>query len=66
MTFDSSINIGVLIALVGLIFKLTLMHRENVSKMATMSQKVDMLYRWFERHIILGGRKASFRDESEG
>lgn len=66
MNFDGTIHGGDLILLAGTVLTLLTLHRQNIQKMSKMSTKVDLLYRWFEQHIILGGRKASFKDDSDG
>ena len=62
---DTTVHLGDLLTL--FIFGLSVygMHKANLQRMDRMGTKVDLLYRWFQHHIIMGGRKVSFKDDSD-
>ena len=65
MNWDGTIHGSDLILLAGTVITLFTLHKQNIQRMSKMGTKVDLLYRWFEQHIILGGRKVSFKDDSD-
>lgn len=53
MTFDFSVNVGTVISAVGLVITLMKLHNSNVRRMEQIETKMDLIYRWFEKAIVL-------------
>jgi len=55
MQFDWTINVGTLIAAGGLLVVFIGAHVQNRTSIQEIQTKVDLLYKWFERRVILKG-----------
>ncbi len=54
MSFDPTINLGTIIAAAVLLLGFLGAHIQNIKRMATIEQKVDLVYNWFVKHVING------------
>ncbi len=46
-TFDFTINIGGVLAVLGIVITILKLHHGNVSRMARMETKIDILFSWW-------------------
>lgn len=53
MKFDWTINIGTVIAAAGLLSAFVVAHAQNRASIREIQTKVDLLYDWFKRRVIM-------------
>lgn len=57
MHFDWTINAGSVIAGVALLVAFVTAHVQNRSSIQDMQTKVDLIYEWFKKRVILRGEE---------
>jgi hypothetical protein len=62
--FDGTINLGEMIAAVGLLVVFLTAHRENTRMLSEIKTKVDVLWRAFETEVLRVARREGHRNES--
>lgn len=55
MHFEWTVNIGNLLTAAGLFIGFYAAHVQNIKRLASIEEKVDLMFRWFTRRIINNG-----------
>ncbi len=52
MHWDGTINVGDALAAAVLLTGLITAHRQNLRRLESIESRLNLMYRWWERHII--------------
>ena len=52
MHFDWTISVGNILTAGGLLIGFYIAHTQNIKKLASIEERVGMMYEWFTRNIV--------------
>lgn len=52
MQFEWKINLGDVVAVLGVLVTVFTMHTQNIKRITELETKIEMMFRWFQRRII--------------